>query len=601
MGQATVYCEKCGEMIPEQDFAKGKAVHHEGKNYCANCRGEVAHLLPQEAPSSGSGVSKTGSGVFKSTASPYPSVRRVSGVFQPQAVGKASVSGAQKRTSSGIRKAISAQVLKPVTPAQGQKTVDDGETTHPHPHSTRPDTSTRARKKAPGFNPLVIVGIVGGLLVLGGIIFFAMQSAKKSAEAQKARDRQRKAKEAVEEVQDQMRTAAQNFDMILTAIDARRSIVKGEKPYDAELAGLEEQIRKQKAAFEAQKANENKLASILSDAQKDPLSFKDHITRLNSFAKELTDAPAEFVGKVKQETVRLREVGIRAHIADAVKQAQAPRPKYQHLIDTLSKLRDQAEDQPHMVKEIDAEIETIKRTRDEGAGSYFKKLSDEVYTLLDGKRFDDALKRVDEFPEEYHETKHYPELLRLRTTILRRKEEHARGVGSGGSGGHDDRPNPPVGGEIQLFNGEDRKGWNTRNDANGTWNVDPVEKSLRGENTQVGAVTNERLLWIFKGEREWADLDLTFESRILKGDGFHVAVRVGASGSDVIRFQTETQRWQTITVEYRGSTARIRMPNGQVDSLGLENRSPSGFVGFGIEPGGLVEFRNIRVKVVSTK
>src|SRR5258708_13415965 len=38
MGRSIVYCDKCGQLLKEDDFREGKASTADNRNYCGNCR-----------------------------------------------------------------------------------------------------------------------------------------------------------------------------------------------------------------------------------------------------------------------------------------------------------------------------------------------------------------------------------------------------------------------------------------------------------------------------------------------------------------------------------------------------------------------------------
>src|SRR5580765_875418 len=38
MGRSIVYCDKCGQLLKEDDFRQGKASTADNRNYCATCR-----------------------------------------------------------------------------------------------------------------------------------------------------------------------------------------------------------------------------------------------------------------------------------------------------------------------------------------------------------------------------------------------------------------------------------------------------------------------------------------------------------------------------------------------------------------------------------
>lgn len=605
MGQATVYCENCGEMIPEQDFAKGKAVHHDGKNYCQKCREQVAELQTNESGTPGtpgSGVHKPGSGVFKSTGSPYPSVRRVSGVFQPAAVGKATASGVQKRSSSGIRRAISAQVLKPVTPSQGQKVVSGDD-------SVRPDT-TRARRKPTeetGSNKKMIgiVAAIVGAIVIVVVIVMAVQA---SAEKKKAEEHIRRhglGATALDEVRIKVNdlnkkpaVEASDFEEALGMLNDKRELIAkaDDSELSSELSSLEARVQKGKKAYLAEKEKEDTVSRIEAEGLKDLTAYEKYVMQLAQVLKAANDAPPVLGEKIKAATANLRQSGVRALLIRTNKQLQEKdqKPPLEKMLVQLKQLKEACEDMPDLAKEVQVEIDQIGKMQDDEVELLIHKLQADVDLLCGVKKFDEAISQIEAVGREVEKIqKAYAAVMALRRDTIERKKRESSGSS------HIENPVGPGSRdkEIVLFSGTDLSGWQQQQTSNGSWTVDPAEKSLKGVNNQTGAPSNEKALWIFKSEPSLEDFDLSFEVRNVRGGGFTVGARIGTSGGNFIGFQVPGgSQWVLLVIEYRGNKATFHV-SGRSNDVDFKDQRSSGkgMVGFGLASDQSAEFRNITV------
>src|SRR5262249_44358408 len=52
MGRSIVYCDKCGNLLKEEDFRQGKASTADNRNFCATCRPTYSTTVVQTVPQS---------------------------------------------------------------------------------------------------------------------------------------------------------------------------------------------------------------------------------------------------------------------------------------------------------------------------------------------------------------------------------------------------------------------------------------------------------------------------------------------------------------------------------------------------------------------
>lgn len=599
MGQATVYCDKCQEMIAQTDFAKGKAVLFEGKNYCPNCKGEISHLLPGSGGTQpGSGVSKTPSGVMKNPHTPITPVRRMSGVFQSSGVHKGNTSGVTKRSASGIRKAVSAEV-KAATPQEGSRPIGES-------HGSHARIDTRARKKGPGNKNTVMIACIIGAVVVVGIVVAVIVSnnARKQAEIQREQERHAKAKDALDQIRRLFNGLANDFDPLLATIAEKRPLLDGESGMALELTQIEGKVRERRDAFLAQKAREDTLARILKDAEARPGDYQKFLSQLADLRKATPELNEEFLSRIVAATKDLTQKGLRDTVAQIEKSIQDGKPPFKDQIDKLLALLDQAEGMPDLTKQIHSAIDSAKKADAERFREEFEALRDSVNKLVENKEYDQALQKIDNISEDLKEGPFYPDILRLRTSVIERRANRGSGGGNnaGGNNGGGQDPVTPAGQTVVLFNGEDLGGWSQRNTQYGAWSVDPVEKTLIGENKEPGLAAGQngsKALAIMKGEN-WADLDLMFEMKVTKGTLVLILARIGSSGNSSVTLtipQASLGSWQKFRFEYRGRNLTIcDLGNGAKNTLELAaNDPPAGLIGFAVCEGTRAEFRKIEV------
>ncbi len=165
MGHATIYCDICGEMIPQDQIDKGKAVHYQNKYYCAGCR--TQHLsgvvADPDSPPIGTGVHKaSSSGAMKAVGSSEAAMLRLGHIMGgASATPSKSGSGPLQKSGSGPRPSVPAGPLRTGTPARGHPSV-------PSPRTTRRPTEVRMDRRAPSrpTNPYAILGVIGGVLLV---------------------------------------------------------------------------------------------------------------------------------------------------------------------------------------------------------------------------------------------------------------------------------------------------------------------------------------------------------------------------------------------------------------------------------------------------
>ena len=70
MGRSIVYCDKCGQLLKEEDFLQGKAFTADNRSYCAGCRLPACGRAPQPSKISSSRIPKQPGKDDRTRASP---------------------------------------------------------------------------------------------------------------------------------------------------------------------------------------------------------------------------------------------------------------------------------------------------------------------------------------------------------------------------------------------------------------------------------------------------------------------------------------------------------------------------------------------------
>jgi hypothetical protein len=97
MGRSIVYCDKCGQLLKEEDFLQGKAFTADNRSYCAGCRPPGAPAPPKASKISSSRIPKQPSG--STSRMPKQPSQRLPIVTPPAAPASAP---ARQKSSKGL-------------------------------------------------------------------------------------------------------------------------------------------------------------------------------------------------------------------------------------------------------------------------------------------------------------------------------------------------------------------------------------------------------------------------------------------------------------------------------------------------------------------
>lgn len=286
--QPIVYCQKCGEMIPFDDFARKKATTLAGLHYCARCNPladeQSAAQKPAATPPTNvirfkcpqcsktlqtkpdfAGKNIKCPGCTKVIAVPSPSPAPAQSQPKPQ-------TQLLKSSVSRIKKTISKTRLKPFTRRMTKKP----------PIKTREKYATNENKKS--IPKLYLIGgaAAGLVLIVGLIIFFSVR-----ANQNDNRERLRLAQESYDEIIDYQEKHPLEFKKILALIDEYRDVVKQTK-FEYDLDDKEKEI--QGKANVLKKADRADQAFAANPTDYDG-TFEKYTTLKND-ARELEDSKA---------------------------------------------------------------------------------------------------------------------------------------------------------------------------------------------------------------------------------------------------------------------------------------------------------------------
>ncbi|MBI5365900.1 MAG: hypothetical protein HZA54_02585 [Planctomycetes bacterium] len=608
MGKATVYCEKCGEMISEEDFSKGKAVHFESKDYCDRCKAEIAHLLPQPVPG---GASKRASGVM-------PSVKRASGILP--AVSAAS--GHEGRPGSGFHKATPAPRAKPGSPAAGRSAGNAGGGAA---NRGRHEDS-RSYRRSEGLSRNAILSLLGALAVLLVIgIFGLMSYLKGRAEQEEFNKRERGARDCVQKADLHWAQNPEDFAGSLSMIgiakqatDLMTEAAKGrsiDQNFFGRLATLELEVKKKQDLYRRREEKRTKVKELEARGRKSPASIPGLRTELEKLKTECEPLGEELVKLIGTTSQALQVV----YVEDAITQLEKESSNLGELT-TIAPLKTRYAELLAQCEGLDESLPKRIHTSTQILTDEWNRLAQQVYDtiladverMLASKLFDDAERRTKEFPRKYEETRYYPDLLKLQSRIAKGREQERReqeqrdrdrrqGDPGGGGGGGRPEVDPAwdkPGAVVSLHSGDDLAGWAVigfnKQPNSVTWDV-PTAGELHGVNSsQNGGIA-------FKGSPRWQDYELEFDVKCTKGD-FLAGVLISETGACVVKCEATMPRdqYRHFRISVVGDNVIIFRPDrtGGIRVSDPRESTKKGVVGFGLEPGSEASFRNIQVKVL---
>jgi hypothetical protein len=567
MGRATVYCENCGSMIPEEEFAKGKAVHFQDKDYCGKCKKELGFLLAA-APPKDDGVSK--SGVIRKA-------------------------GQDARSASGVRRAVTASVSSSRLPKIDATVGPERHTQHSH------HAGSVRKSKAP---VALYAGIAGVVLLV--IIVIVAVSRGKNGGGGGGTGGDDKAKAAYDAIVQTINRSPNDFAAILSAIGKAQPEVSGTS-YESRVKDLKKDYEDRKRVADsvaALKADLEKLAARIKGRDEPAKKLGTELTRIVEDSAKLQAFP-RFEKELKDAWLKLTAYEVDSKIVEAEKFFKDNPRKWMQAkeivtavydyeareYEPLKDFKDVPGAKPVWTYNIPPEVMTkaggVKRTIDDDwekcAKTDFEKLKADVDRLCGEKKFDEALRLCDAFPKEYSGTQWFAKA----NTELKNRVENAR------------RENATAGELRDMI--DPAKGL-------GDWRMSQAN-AFRYENGEIrGANNGEAQISVFKGEETWTDYVFEFEFKVVK-DSIVFAIRISSEGnagfklSPTNKFNQDEDiklgEWYKIRLEVTGEVVKVTWPGRNWSEVVMndlaQKKALKGFVGFALEKGCEGAFRNPKI------
>ncbi|MBI3096897.1 MAG: hypothetical protein HYY93_01425 [Planctomycetes bacterium] len=471
MGKATVYCEKCGDMIPEKDFESGRAVTVQGKHYCPKCRKSVEHLLPPPGtPVTPVPISKKSSGIVPSVRNPVrkphssgivravgsPATGRTS---KHQALRPPTPSQVIKKKSSGFRIAVESDI----PPAE-----DDGAEGTP----SRAPVSRKQSEKRTALYAAIAGGLV--LLLAGGFIW--NKSAKERQAREVAEAKARAADEAWKAILDLRKTLRDKPDQVLVMLGDKKIALAGSK-YESDSKALEKDLK----AEITEQAYQAKLSERFAELQAqresgDIESLKKDLTALRKSDR----IPDSLKSKIDLEVLALTKLGMQRRLDQAELYDSGHQREYDKSIDTYTDIMTDCEAPELQDFRTRAQIkkDDVVTRREADANSSYEEIRRRVEEMLGDHHFDQAFEATREFDTlTFGMTPAKGRIEQLQARISKEKEEFARSQQPPPGGTPPDGTPPggePAGPAVTLFNGKDTSGWQV-NGSTVEWKVENGE------------------------------------------------------------------------------------------------------------------------------
>jgi hypothetical protein len=513
MGRAVVYCEKCGELISEEDFLNGKAVTSGEKNYCRKCKSQVADVLPDEpqAPKSGSS---------RNMASPSAEAKTASRIIRKQGT------GVYKKTGSGIRRAVQ-------SPAEDSGTFA-GES----------DEASAPRGGARKSNMPVFAAIGGVIVIIIVAVIFLTKSgsgsspAEKSVEAQKAEDDER------QRLSSAVSAYGSDPEKVLRAIDDATPKLKSDKNKQ----WIEELKKEWTRKSEARKNNEKIIArkDELEKKAKDPnedagsliLQWEelcsDPALRSYGDLKELARSLADIRRRLSNSRVGQEIAKVDAYATQNPDAYQEIANKYLDILDFVETEPPSNEAMDKINKNLDKfagplggrwtkeELEQdIKAKRDKWLADQktagekaIAALNEEVNGLLKENKVDEAIAKAREFPKKYGGT-----FSQQAENMARNIEEQRKTANNPPQNPQD----PPRQGERTVSLVQGWKVTKTSDNIQASWEnkdgamVGTFKGFIDPKAVQQG-LNMTTMFFEQSNLEEWKDYDLNFEFKVAKHD-----------------------------------------------------------------------------------
>ncbi|KAF0245435.1 MAG: hypothetical protein FD180_1658 [Planctomycetota bacterium] len=567
MGRAIDYCTICGDMVPEKDLEKQKAIEVAEKVYCAKCR---AHA-PAVAAAPGNGRKRTGStGTFpaiRPVGAPHPGTGRLPNVG----------SGPQRPAG-------------PATTRLSHLDVDE--------------ISGEAKSKTP-----LIAGAVAGIVLIAAIALFAMQSAadnKVKAAEQKRKD---DAKAAFEQVVNYSREQPDDAEGLLKLIETAAPKCKNSE-YSGKLAAYRDDAIKLKERLEIRAKRSERLESL-----RKMLGAKDLtqvITSIDEFTKEMeTAGDTELASQSKSLAKTAREKRV-LNAIDEAKNFEVQNPdKHVEAIQRWTEVQLMCEGYDSYGKQAADKVKELKERREGAARVAWEQVKTRIDGLRKQKKYPECQKEIQTFTDQWKGSVAVEDATKLAWDI---DAESKKAPGPGPEIKTDPGKVPP-------------KEWTTLFDDKtpGQWQFGGKMKWEKKGTAMVGAnnLTPEEAkadtvnkgIGFWYTSKPYSGFEVEVDLTLVKGDAIFlvgingqaeqpaaVAIRTATVGTNA-QLIVEHNKAYKVTVQVKGDTISMNATglqggNWKFSRAGDGKDHGTGQFGFALNPQSEIQVRSVRIRAI---
>lgn len=608
MGKATLYCEKCGDMIPEKDFESGRAVTVQGKHYCPKCKKAVEHLLPPSGgPTTPVPLSKRSSGIVPAVrpASHNPKssgiVRAVNPPSAPrtpkhQTLRSSSPGPTIHKKSSGFRLAVESDI--PSSDEDGNGEEGGG----------RPVRAPASRKKAEKKTALY-AAIAGGVVLLLAVGFIWNKTSKENAQRLAAEAKAKAADDAWQSIMDLRRTLPDKPEEVLGRLVDKKNALAGSK-YEADSKSLDKTLRGEIAEQKRLADLRRKVEDIQSRRETgDIQSLLQELAVLNKTER----LPDDLKTKIAAEEKALARLEMQRRLDTAEAFESGNLKKYDEAIDKYTDIYSDCEapELQEIGTRAKAKADAVTARRESDANSQFEEIRRRVDGLLANHQYEEADKATKEFDSlTFGRTPAKGKIEQLQDRISKEKQEYAR------SQQPPPPPNPPpdgtppggtpAGQAVALFNGKDMGGWNIQGNTV-EWKIESGEMVGRSKSDKIppaGTSTIDNTC--HPAGHMNAEYEMEVEVSVPKGSAcLLVHFDPGEQKLTTLTFDSTTSqalgpgKWITARIRVEKRVATLFVNGRQEQQINLSPEAPAnGTIGFSVNGGSELRVKKATVALL---
>lgn len=591
MGKATVYCETCGGVIPGDDFAKGRAVRYQEKDYCSKCKEEISHLL-------------------KPAEDADALARKTSRIrtFDPTISGNVRKSS-DARSSSSVRRTVQAPAVG-ATPARKTHHTGSGNGHREHPSQLRTPIVHPPRPPSTEKKMYLIAGAAVFLVVVILAVASISKKNEEESDLQKRAVRDKVAREAYENCKRYRDGAPHDVAALLNLIAESKAAVAG-TDWEVHLAQLQKEAEETRRAQERREEIARQMDMLRARIGQEPRAATEIKEKLEALRGELPD-DKELQERISTYIEEARRAEFQCAFDDVNTFVQTNPTEYKEALDRYDKLREELESYPRdyqdqMLPQIEERIRWTKEARENDASNRWAIARANAETARGRKDYSEAMREVRNFlaNDDYAMCKVMDEarayLRELEQEEQAWKEQESRQPPPGPEPGPGPGPEP-LAGSVSLFDGVNRPG-KTLGSGKAAWEV--VNGELRVKHQDPTLPPQDKIevsdIILFDAHQVEACV-LEFEAKVIKG-GLGVFLGMRQEGSNmkwlsgnVVFDPTGGADWHRFRIEYDGQRITCQRDGGATEYFAIV--SPGrGSPAFGVYPGCEVHLRNINLTV----